>query len=180
MSLPAQTPEPGADARRGALGWLALAWLLAAAFISASGHALPERVAAHFNAAGAADGYLPRTAYLVFLLVIAALPTLATYASLASASRRGARLNLPNGSAWQSPQGRALALGLLRRGMLQFAVLLLAFLCYGHWMVVRANLAQPVQLDSSGFTLGLVVFAVLVTVWLLRLLRSFRRGPGLG
>jgi hypothetical protein len=94
-----------------------------------------------------------------------------------SAARRGTRLNLPNAAAWQTPQGRARALQMLRRGMLQFAVLLLVFLCFGHWMVVRANLAQPPRLDSSVFTVGLLVFVALVAFWMLRLLRSFRRGP---
>ena len=61
-----------------------------------------------------------------------------------------------------------------RAGVLRFAQMLLLFLCFAHWLVVRANRAQPVRLDETWFLGGLAVFLVAVLFWTLAFLRQFR------
>ena len=61
------------------------------------------------------------------------------------------------------------------QGAPRFGVLLVVFLCYAHWLVVRANQSAPARLAESWFIGGLVVFVVatLAGVWLL--IGRFRR-----
>lgn len=147
------------------------------AFVLASSLLLPERVASHFDATGAANGYLPRTAYLCVMLAVLALPVLATVLTAAALQRPDARINLPNREHWLAPERRALAVALVRRGMRQFCLLLLAFLCYAQFLVLRANQMSVPRLENTGFLAGLFVFLVAFVLWLQRFLRSFQR-PG--
>ena len=55
------------------LAWLVFALCLAASatFIVATSHALPEQVASHFGYGNAANGFMTRDGYLVFMLAFA-------------------------------------------------------------------------------------------------------------
>ncbi len=148
---------------------------LAAVFIVLSGAALPERVASHFDAAGAANGFMPRTAYLVVMLVVCAVPVLASMAMASSIGKPKTRINLPRRNYWLAPERRDETVRRIRRGMAQFNSRLLVFLCFVQWLVVRANEQQPAHLDSAWMIAGLVVFAVVMVVWLLGFARQFRQ-----
>jgi hypothetical protein len=136
---------------------------------------LPDRVAAHFGAGGVANGFMPRNAYLFFMLVIVVgLPLLVVLLTWVSLNRPGARINLPNREYWLAPQRRAQSIAWIRAGVLQFGALLIIFLCYAQWLVARANRHQPSQLDESWFYGGLAAFLVAVLLWARSFLRRFR------
>ncbi len=157
-------------------GWFALLLAAAAGFVVITGLGLPDVVASHFGGSGAPNGAMPRTTYVGFMLVlIVGLPALLVFVTWFTVGKPGARINLPNREYWLAPERRAGTVARLRAAMLQFGALLLAFLCYGHWLVVRANLSQPVRLAHSWFVGGLVVFLVLVLSWSVALVRRFRR-----
>jgi hypothetical protein len=148
----------------------------AGSFVWASGVGMPDVVAAHFAAGGAANGYMPRTAYVLFMLFfVIALPVLMVFITWRSLERPGARINLPNRDYWLAPERRAQTITAIRAGVLQFSEMLLGFLCYAHWLVVRANRVQPVRLDETWFLGGLLVFFAAVVLWALSFLRTFRR-----
>jgi serine/threonine-protein kinase len=148
----------------------------AAGFICFTGLELPEQVASHFDAAGAANGHMPRSAYLVIMLVVGiGLPALATGISWITLDRPNARINLPNRDFWLAPERRAATISRLRGGILRFSAMLVTFLCYAHFLVVRANLAQPARLAQDWFVGGLVVFLVAMAGYSLAFIRRFRR-----
>lgn len=151
---------------------------IAAAFVWLTGRFLPDTVASHFNAAGAANSFMPRSIYVSFMLVIiVALPlALVFLPSLALSSPR-ARINLPNREYWLAPERRAETVGFLRRHSARFGSMLVMFLCYVHWLVVRANALAPPDLSSSWFIGGLVVFVASMIAWTAALFGRFRSIP---
>jgi hypothetical protein len=84
-------------------------------------------------------------------------------------------VNLPNKRYWLAPERRAeslAALGALSRG---FAAGLAVFLCFVHWLVVRANASRPPRLDETWFLAGLAAFGLTTLAWLVALYRRFGR-----
>ena len=147
----------------------------AGVFICWSSRTLPPVVAAHFDAAGRANGYLGRGLYIAILLLITVLvPLLVLIIPSRALSHPDVRINLPNRDYWLAPERRAATIGFLMRQMSMFVWLLLAFLCYAQWLVVRANALSPPTLDSRAFLDGLVVFLACTVFWSARLVRRFR------
>jgi uncharacterized membrane protein len=147
----------------------------AAVFIWLSSRSLPALVAAHFDIAGRANGYLPRQTYIAILLLITVLvPLLVVILSNRAFSHPDVRVNLPNRDYWLAPERREATVRFLARQMSLFAWLLVVFLCYMQWLVVRANALTPPTLDSRAFFSGLVLFLVCTLFWIMRLLRRFR------
>lgn len=154
----------------------ALAVACAAGFVAWTGSRLPDTVASHFAAGGAVDGAMPRCVYLPLILFLTiGLPCLSVLVSWSSLGRPGARINLPHVEYWLAPERRAQTIAAIRGAMLQFAALLLLFLCYAHWLVVRANQSRPARLDETWFLSGLLVFLVIALTWVLRFVGRFRR-----
>jgi hypothetical protein len=160
--------------------WGLFAVLLAAvaAFIWRSSLSMPDVVASHFSAAGIPNGQMPREVYLgVMLGVGVCLPALAVGLSWLSMGRPNARINLPNGTYWLAPERRARTVARLRASMMGFGAGLAVFLAYCHWLVVRANLSQPVLLENIWFSLGLIVFLLGTFAWICWLVLPYRRVP---
>jgi len=144
-------------------------------FIVLTGLAMPSLVASHFGANGVANGYMSRAAYLMFMVVfIIGLPIVMVFITRHAMTRNNARINLPNRDFWLSPERRTETINFLRTGVLKFGFLLTTFLCYVHWLVVRANEAQPVHLDESWFLGGLATFIIALFVWLKIFIGHFR------
>jgi uncharacterized membrane protein len=147
----------------------------AAVFTWVSSRRLPTLVAAHFDAAGRATGYLPREPYIALLLLITVLvPLLVVIIPSRALSHPDVRINLPNRDYWLAPERREATVRFLSRQMSLFAWLLIAFLCYAQWLVVRANALNPPTLDSGAFLDGLVLFLACTLFWIVRLIRRFR------
>jgi len=149
---------------------------VAAVFIGASSRGLPAVVASHFDASGAANGFMPRGAYLLLMLAIGVgVPLVVVVGSGRALDSPRARINLPHRDHWLAPGRREETLAFIRRQMARFGIMLVVFLCYAHWLVVRANRASPPRLPSAWFMAGLGLFLAGVLVWSLVFLRRFRR-----
>ena len=73
-------------------------------------------MASHFGAAGLADGFMPRTAYLVLMLALTLAMPIAMVMTIGSLLRKpGARINLPNRDYWLDADRRADTVAFLRR-----------------------------------------------------------------
>ena len=148
----------------------------AASFVWLTGLGMPVLVASHFRAAGVADGFMPRGVYIGFMVgFVIGLPTAMVLLTRHAMGRSNARINLPNRDYWLAPHRRAETVAVLQTGVLWFGVLLITFLCYVHWLVVRANATQPVHLAETWFFGGLVAFIIALLAWLMVLLGRFRR-----
>lgn len=156
--------------------WAALALIACAAvFIFVSSRQLPALVASHFDAAGRVNGHMTRGLYLaVMLLVSIVVPLLLVVIPSRALARPGARINLPNRDYWLAPERREETIRFLARQMAFFACLVLIFLCYVQWLVVRANALTPPMLDSRALFAGLAAFLVCTLSWIARLIGRFR------
>ena len=148
----------------------------AAAFVWLTSMRLPSMVASHFAGSGTANGFMPRGIYAWFMLgLVVGLPALMIGLTWVSIANPKARINLPNKDYWLAPERRAETIEFLRAGILWFGFMLVAFLCYVHWLVVLANRVQPAQLANTWFIGGLVVFLAALLIWLKMFLGHFRQ-----
>lgn len=158
-------------------GFLLLA-VCAAAFVWVSSSGLPGEVASHFEADGYANGFTTRGAYVIMmLLLVVGAPALMVVVMHFALGRANARINLPNREYWLTPERRADTVSYLRGHMGVFAAVLMTFLCYMHWLVVRANEVRPPRLPSTWVNAGLAVFIIFTVLWTRTLLRRFRSRP---
>jgi uncharacterized membrane protein len=149
----------------------------AALFVLGTSQSLPDIVAAHFGASGRANGFMPRVAYVWLMLgIVALVPLLLALIPIQAIRNPDARINLPNREYWLAPERRAATIEYLSRQAVRFSTMLLAFLCYAHWLVVRANDAASPDLPSHWFIGGLVVFLVATLVWVVSLIGHFGNG----
>lgn len=150
----------------------------AAAFLWLTSQSLPEVVGSHFDASGAADGFMPRRLYVGFMLVVVVvLPLLLVIVQSFVLGSPGARINLPNREYWLAPERRTETLDFLRQHLAHFGSMLVVFLCYAHWLVVRANAVTPPQLAAFWFVGGICVFLASALLWVRTLLGHFRNVP---
>jgi hypothetical protein len=154
--------------------WFALLVACGAAFIWLSSASLPAVVASHFGASGAANGSMPRGLYVRFMLAFAMGVPLVLVVLSRVAIGSGASINLPNRDYWLAPERREQTVSYLHTHLDRFSAVLVVFLCYVHWLVVRANQAQPPQLSNRAMVAGLAAFLVFALIWTRLLLRRFR------
>ena len=148
----------------------------AVAFVWGSSDALPPLVASHFDSQGNADGFMPRSGYVTFIVVLLlGIPLLLAYLPIALARMDVRNINLPNGQYWLAAERREETFVFLRLHFVSFASVLVVFLAYVHWLVVQANQHQPPQLSTPAIITGLVVFTAAVVVWLIILYRRFNK-----
>ena len=150
----------------------------AALFVWFSSRGLPNVVASHFGASGQANGFMPREVYVWFMLAIVVLvPLVLAVLPMRMFSNSKARINLPNRDYWMAPERRAETIEILSRQAVRFSTMLMAFLCYVHWLVIQANQTVPPTLSSQWFVSGLVVFLVGTLFWVVTLIGRFRNVP---
>ena len=150
----------------------------AAAFVWMTSDSLPAMVASHFGASGVADRFLPRGGYVGFMLAfVVGLPLFIVGLTTLIFSSPRARINVPHREYWLAPERREETISFLRLHMLRFGAIALLFLCFVHWLVVRANESQPVRLESRWFIGGLAVFVLSALVWAKALFDRFRQVP---
>ncbi len=148
----------------------------AVAFIWRTSTGLPDVVASHFAASGAANGFMPRALYVPFMLgLVVVLPSVMVLLPGIGLNRPHARINLPHRDYWLAPTRRAETVRVLRDHMAYVGALLVVFLSYVHWLVVRANEVAPPSLPMPWFFAGLAVFGVAAGAWALALIWHFRR-----
>lgn len=142
-------------------------------WITAGG--LPLVVASHFDADGAANGFMPGGVYKSLMTVLVVMPVvLLGLLPAAVIGRPGQALNVPHAAYWLAPARRAATIAWLCRRLAALAALVVVFLCYVHLLVVRANTAPVAHLPSLPFHAGLGVFFVAMAGWATDFLLHFR------
>jgi hypothetical protein len=144
-------------------------------FVYYTSKSLPSVVASHFNSFGVATGFLPREIYVPVMLGVVLLPPIFLVLIPRLALRNpNARINVPHRDYWLAPERRQQTVEIISQQSTHFAVMLVLFLCYSHWMVVHANSSSPPSLSSGWLLAGLVVFMGLTVRWATRLIARFR------
>jgi hypothetical protein len=144
-------------------------------FIVFTGRSMPTLVASHFNALGAATGFMRRTPYLLVMVVVVLLPPILLVMMPRIALRNPhARINVPHRDYWLAPQRREQTVQIILQYTTRFAQMLVVFLCYAHGLVVHANASSPPTLSAGWLLAGLVVFMGLTVRWTFGLMGQFR------
>lgn len=147
-----------------------------AAFIVATSGNLPERVASHFARGGQANGWMPREAYVAFILGAAVLIPFVLVALLAWLPHAFPRaVNLPNRAYWLAEERRDATLASLSAFAWTFGALLVLLIAGLHWAVVEANASRPPVLAESAVDALLAGFGLSIGVWILAWYLRFRR-----
>ena len=150
--------------------------ITAAGFVWYTSGELPPVLASHFGPGGEPNGFSGRTTYTAIMLVmVVGVPLL-----VASTARivRGLPIglvNLPNREYWLAPERRADSLEALSSLNTAFALAVVLFLCFVHWLIVLSNAVQPARMPETTFFVGLAAFGAVVLVWLFFLFRRFGR-----
>ena len=148
---------------------------LGALFVWLTGLQMPRVIASHFALGGIADGFMLRDRYLRFFLCITIiLPIVVALPVTVALRNPNAAINLPNRDYWLAPERRAETFAFVRSQMVRFGIALVVFLCYIHWLVVRANTRAPPVLHNSSFIGAIVVLVVFMTIWTIIYIRRFR------
>jgi uncharacterized membrane protein len=139
---------------------------------------LPGRVASQFDAAGAARGWMDRTAFTSIMVTVGlGVPVLLIGLLYAVRFLPASSLNVPNPSYWSLPENHRRAGSFLLFASLWFAGAFLVWMACLSRLVLAANRLSPPHLDSTlvfALSFGLVVFALGWTAVLV--LRFFRIG----
>lgn len=140
--------------------------LAALILVPLSGMLMPPLVASHFAIDGAADGFMPRPAYLLLMTgLTVAMPLLMVTTVGWSAGRAKSSLTLPNKAHWLAPERRAETVAYLRVHMMRFGSLLIVFLGAVHGLVVRANLLHPPRLEGVPLIALVGLFLLATLLW---------------
>lgn len=149
----------------------------AAVFVGITGAEwLPPVVASHFDASGAANGFMSRGVYVAVMVVVCGgVPLLLAMAGRWVQSFPDDLINIPNRSWWLAPERRASSLAFLAARLEWLAVAVAVFLCYAHGLVVLANADGVPRANTTLLLAGTMAFLVFAAAWILLMFRRFRR-----
>jgi hypothetical protein len=84
-------------------------------------------------------------------------------------------MKLPNRDYWLAPERIAQTRSMLVAHGVWFGSLLVAMVCFAHWLELDAQRRVPPQLSNAALEVGLLVFFLIAGGWILGLLIAFRR-----
>jgi len=154
---------------------LALALLFAIFYFSSTISSLPPFVASHFDAAGHPNAHMTREFYSKFIFTMGVGFPLAMVALLTAIYSKASDMKLPNRDYWLAPERIAQTRSMLVAHGVWFGCLMVAMVCYVHWLELGAHRSTPPQLSNPMLMGGLVAFMAISVGWILALLRAFRR-----
>ena len=157
---------------------LLLTLVVVPAVVYATSAGLPARVATHFIAGGAANGFMPRDAYVTFILGFSTLLPAALVALLAFVPQAAvAFIKVPLRAHWLAPGRRPATMAWARAHACWFGVLLALFLLGVHLLTVQANTLTPPRLAEPTMFVLLGGFLAGLALWVATGTRHFRRAP---
>jgi uncharacterized membrane protein len=150
--------------------YLFLLWLVARYM-----PALPDPVATHFSFSGEPNGWMSRQGFLLFAtLFTAGIIILLSGVGYLTRYLPHTLVNIPNREFWLHADRRRQADRMLFRQMLWLCCLLTAFMTALIFVVIRANLHQPVRLSNQDSIPLMAAFLAAFVVWFIVLYRQFR------
>lgn len=143
-----------------------------------SNRQLPERVATHFAFNGQPNRWSTRSSAVALMAGFGlALPLLMVGFALMTRFLPEGSINIPNREYWLAPENRAGTYTFVSRQMLWLACLLVCFTAGLNWLLVEANLSNPVRMPSDGLALVMGCFLAGLGVWIVTFILHFRRPP---
>jgi hypothetical protein len=156
--------------------WIAfaLALLFGILYFTDTVSSLPPMVASHFDGAGFPTARMTRAFYTKFVFGMGVGFPIAMVALLSVVYSQAKDMKLPNRDYWLAPERIAQTRALLVAHGVWFGCLMVAMVCYVHWLVLVAHRSVPPHLSNQLVMGGLLVFMGVATGWVIGLLRAFR------
>jgi uncharacterized membrane protein len=143
--------------------------------LATSSSRLPLRVASHFDAAGIANGYMPRSDYVLFMAAISlGIPVLLVLVTVLLPFLAPTRLRIPSRDYWIAPERRTQTLTTLATGGLVMSCIVAAFMVAVQLLVLQANAWTPPRMDIAILYAMLAVLVVTILFWQFLLWRRFQ------
>jgi uncharacterized membrane protein len=152
----------------------ALALLFAIIFFATTASSLPPMVASHFDGAGFPTASMTRGFYTKFVFAMGVGFPIALVTLLSVVYAKASDMKLPNRAYWLAPERIARTRALLVAHAVWFGCLMIAMVCYMHWLVLAAHRSVPPHLSNQMVMGGLLVFLAVAIGWGIALLRAFR------
>ncbi len=139
---------------------------------------LPEKMASHFGFNGMPNGWMPRDAFFVVMLIVVGLTVLMTFLTpRLIAARPDNQINLPHKSYWLAPAHREETFRFIGAQMAWFGCAVLFIVLFGTSLAIRANFSPDGRFDNGTMFKVMVGFIVLTILWMARFIRHFFRIP---
>lgn len=120
---------------------------------------LPDRVASHFNSAGAVDGWMSRDAnFMLSAGLLIGLTAMFCFLGVMMQRLPKRWINLPNKDHWFAADREKATRLHLAAWSWTFGALLNLFLVFVFHQVFLANLADPVAMDNTAMFAGLAAY----------------------
>ena len=139
---------------------------------------MPGRMASHYNAAGKANGWMPRDGFfVVYLLLLGLMSVMFHLMPKGMLKFPDSMINLPNKAYWLSPGHRAETGAIIEQYMAAAGNATIAFLLVVFHLVFSANLEQGGRLPDWMMLL-VAGFVVVLAGWSIAFIRAFNLPPG--
>lgn len=143
--------------------------------LATSSSRLPLRVASHFDAAGTANGFMPRSEYVMFMAVISlGIPVLLVLVTVMLPFLAPSRLRIPSREYWIAPERLAQTQTTLATGGLVMSCIVAAFMVGVQLLVLQANARTPPQMDLAILYAMLALLVIAILFWQFLLWRRFQ------
>jgi uncharacterized membrane protein len=135
---------------------------------------LPDRMASHFSASGAPNGWMTKSQFLA-IYALALLPALVVefWVGRSVAKTPEARINLPNKEYWLAPERRADTFAYFENFFAWYGCALLLLVVFVMGLAMRANLNPPPRLPTGPTITALVAFVLFNVGAIVAALRRF-------
>ncbi len=138
---------------------------------------MPVKMASHFNAAGRANGWMPKEGFfLLYGLAVILMSVTFIIVPRYLLKLPDSMINLPHKSYWLAAGRRHETCAMIARYMTNAGNLTIALLLCIFQMTFAANREKESGLPEYMW-LPIAVFAVLMGVWCVRFIRAFRIPP---
>jgi len=137
---------------------------------------LPERMASHFGAAGAPNGWMTKEAFFgVYVLMIAVAAFVEFFPARSIARSSAARINLPHKEYWLAPERRAATNAYFVKFFAWYgcAVLLTEVLAMG--LAIQANFNPPPRMPLVPVVATIGGFLLFNVISVIQLFRRFSK-----
>lgn len=164
------------DPSAGPLVSLVCVTVFAVVFIVYTTRYLPDTVATHFGAGNQADGSMSRNGYLLFMLAfLIGISAFVSFVVGTLPRKYPHWTNVPNRDYWLAPARRDESLRYLSAHGKRLGCLIVMMMLGMHYIILKANAAQPPTLPAPAFTAVLFGFALALIWWIVRLYRRFAK-----
>ncbi len=137
---------------------------------------MPDSMVSHFDGAGRANGWEPRTFFFIVYAGLMAL-LIVIFQILPRQLKRlpDSLINLPNKGFWFAPERREATLGIIGKQMTSFGNATMILIIVTMQLVFQANRAGSHRISAEAMWIMLGAYILVSIVWAIDFIRKFKK-----